>query len=300
MNKPKVSFILVSYNHWNLTVACIQSLKQMHCQDFEIIVVDNQSQDESLVQLRKHYKNDQQVMIVANGKNEGFTGGNNRGIERSRGEYVFLLNNDTEVAPDMLTNLLTAAEHSPEASVLCPKIKYFQSPDTIQYAGGKSINLWNGVGSFIGSCEKDIGQYDNSYETELVHGAAVMLHRSVIKKAGSLCETFFLFYEELDWSARILRAGLKMRYIGTAVVYHKESMSIGKENALRTYYITRNRLRFIWRNSKMIQKFVFLCYFSTLSLPINLFRYFRQKKWKLFRAYLKGGVDGILYFFETA
>ncbi len=295
---PKVSIILLSYNNWKLTVECVESLKKMTCQDFEIIIVDNLSADDSLQQLRHRYNSDHQVVFLANSSNEGFTGGNNRGIDIAQGEYIYLLNNDTEVEEDMLSELLDATQHYKDTNVFCPKIKFYSSPDTIQYAGGNPINLWNGVGAFIGNGEKDKGQYNNSYETDLVHGAAVMVHKSVIEKVGALCESFFIFYEELDWSARMRKVGIKIRYVGTSTVLHKESMTVKKDSPFRIYYMTRNRLRFIWRNSKTVQKLVFLFYFSILTLPVNLFRYLRRRQWSLFRAFWCGGINGIFHFFE--
>ncbi len=298
MSNPKVSFILLSYNHWELTVDCVESLKKLDNQDFEVIIVDNKSEDNSLKELQNRYDDHPQITIMANGINEGFTGGNNRGIEQAKGEYLFLLNNDTEVPEDMLSNILKATEIYPEARVFCPKIKFFASPDTIQYAGGNPINLWNGVGSFIGNHEKDTGQYNTSYETDLVHGAAVMVHRSVVDQIGALCESFFIFYEELDWSARMRAAGIIIRYVGSSEVFHKESMSVGKENPFRTLYMTRNRLRFIWRNSSFIQKFSFGLYFTLVSVPVNSIRYVIKMKWSLLNAFLLGTVKGYSYINE--
>src|SRR5690606_27285476 len=114
-----------------------------------------------------------------------------------------------------------------QIGVTCPKIKFFHHPDTIQYAGFNPINVYTGRTTAVGSKEIDNGQHNNSGFTHAAHGCAMMVKKEVIEKVGMFPEKFFIYYEELDWSARILNAGYKIFYQGSALIFHKESITMG-------------------------------------------------------------------------
>jgi GT2 family glycosyltransferase len=202
--------------------------------------------------------------LLLAGKNLGFAGGNNWGIRQAKGEYIFIVNNDTEITPDLLHQLIAPFYKDPTIGVTSPKIKYFFEPGIIQYAGFNPMNPFTGRTSTVGDKEADNGQYDLSGPTFGAHGCAMMVKRGVIEKTGMFPEVFFLYYEEWDWSARIRKAGYKIWYTAEATIYHKESMSVGKQNPMKVYYHTRNRILYIRRNSSWYQRMVFYGFCSTL------------------------------------
>src|SRR5690606_29058437 len=113
----------------------------------------------------------------------------------------------------------------------------------------------------IGGMDDDVGQYDQvTTETGYCHGAAMICRRSDLEKVGLMAENFFLYYEELDWCEKFRRAGFRIGFTGKAKIYHKESMSVGKESRLKTYYMVRNRWLFIRRNTKWPVAAVFSSY----------------------------------------
>ena len=125
--------------------------------------------------------------------------------------------------------------------------------------------------------EEDRGQYDTLRETDLAHGAAMMVPKSVIDEVGMMPEFFFLYYEEIDWCESIKKAGYKIFFVPASKVFHKESMSVGKNSTLKTYYMTRNRLLFMRRNTSGIKKLFWVAFFIAFSLPKNAFSYVMQR-----------------------
>src|SRR5690606_16044770 len=140
----------------------------------------------------------------------------------------------------------------------------------------------------IGWMEKDLGQHDALRETDLAHGAAMMVPRRVIDRVGMMPEFFFLYYEEVDWCASIKKAGFKIFVVPRSKVYHKESMSVGKHSTLKTYYMTRNRLLYMRRNSAGLRKVVWMLFFLVFSLPKNAIMFTIQRDMQHARAFWKG------------
>lgn len=170
--------------------------------------------------------------------------------------------------------------------MVSPKIVYF-GLNKIQYAGAIGINPYTGRGSKIGHMEENDGRYFESKFTDLAHGAAMMIPMEVVKKVGMMPDIFFLYYEEHDWCEIIKRAGYKVKYIGNSTIYHKESVSVGKDSPLKIYYMTRNRLLFMRRNYSGITLLISILFFIVFSIPKNTFTYLR-KSWKLLIAFYKG------------
>ena len=145
----------------------------------------------------------------------------------------------------------------------------------------------------IGCGEVDHGQFDTPHLTPYAHGAAMMIKREVIEKAGLLPECYFLYYEELDWSMMIRRVGYDIWYEPACTVFHKESQTTGQNSPLRTYYITRNRLLFALRNQLGRAKYITYLYLIGLVAIRDILKYIFQRRWNLVRATIRGVVSFI-------
>lgn len=267
---PLISIITLNYNQIKVTCEFLDSTEKLTYRNFEIILVDNASKENPTELIRSKYPD---VRLIVNDTNLGFTGGNNVGIRAAKGDYYFVVNNDTEVTPDLFERLLEPFAADPTIGVVCPKIRYFHNPNIIQYAGFTEINPVTGRNTGIGDKEEDKGQHDVGGYTAYAHGAAMLLRRDVVEKAGTLADIFFIYYEELDWSARIRRAGYNIYYQPKALIYHKESITMGKESPIKAYYHNRNRILFMRRNSTPFQFSLFLFFLTFAIVPKTFLKY---------------------------
>lgn len=280
-----VSIVTINYNQLALTCELLDSLRKVTYPSIEIIVVDNASVEDPTSVITERYP---EVKLLVSRENLGFAGGNNLGIKASSGEYLLFLNNDTEVDPEFLQPLVKLFESNPDAGAASSKILYFNSGETIQYAGSTRIDPFTGRSKRIGYLEKDNGQYSGIKETDLAHGAAMMVPRRVIDKVGMMPEFFFLYYEEVDWCESIKKGGYKIYVVPDSKVYHKESMSIGKGSTLKTYYMTRNRLLYMRRNTTGVKKLTWILFFLFFSLPKNALMFTLKRDLRHAKAFWKG------------
>jgi GT2 family glycosyltransferase len=281
---PLVSIVSINFNQAKMTCEMIESVKQITYPNYEIIIVDNGSPTDKPEEIKEQFP---EIKLIVSETNLGFAGGNNLGIKEASGDYILFLNNDTEVEPDFLEPLVDQCLSDPQIGLVSPKINYFFSENkkTIQYAGSIGINPSTGRGEKIGSFHFDKGQYNDIRETQLGHGAAMLIPTKVIKEVGLMPDIFFLYYEEHDWCEKIKQAGYKVWYVGTSTIYHKESMSVGKNSPLRMYYMTRGRLLYTRRNTRGLTKFKALSFFTFLSIPKNTLSLIIHTEFKLLRAF---------------
>ncbi|MDR3714965.1 MAG: glycosyltransferase family 2 protein [Puia sp.] len=283
---PLISIVTLNYNQAEVTCEFLESTRKLSYKNYEILVCDMASAvDPTSLIDAGNYPN---TRVLVSKTNLGFAGGNNWGMRQARGAYIFIVNNDTEVTDDLLNKLLEPFGEDSSIGVTSPKIRYFFHPDIIQYAGFNAMNPYTGRTSTIGDKEPDKGQYDQSGPTFGAHGCAMLVKREVIEKVGMFPEKFFLYYEEWDWSARILKAGYKIWYTSDAVIYHKESMSVGKNNPMKVYYHTRNRILYMRRNSNPLQLFVFTIFFGFVTAPKGIVTYLLKSEFRQLKFFLKG------------
>ena len=282
---PLVSIITINFNQLRLTCELLDSLRKLTYPAVEVIVVDNNSVEDPTNVITGRYP---EVKLIVSKENLGFAGGNNLGIKASHGEYLLFLNNDTEVDPGVLEPLVKLFETNPKAGAASSKILYYDSGETIQYAGSSRIDPFTGRSKRIGYMEKDNGQHNRLKETDLAHGAAMMVPKRVIEKVGMMPEFFFLYYEEVDWCESIKKAGYKIFFVPHSKVYHKESMSIGKGSTLKTYYMTRNRLLYMRRNTAGLIKVSWILFFLLFSLPKNALMFTLKRDLQHARAFWRG------------
>jgi len=239
----KVLVILVNWNGWMDTADCIDSCRSLDYPDFETIVVDNGSSDDSVARLRERFP---ALRIVPVERNLGFAGGNNVAIRIALQEqtaYVWLLNNDTLVAPDSLSALVQRAECDGAVGAVGSKIRYAADPDRLWYAGGEFTRY--GWTRHRGFNEIDRGQFDTAGPTGFVTGCSMLVPTAVVRDVGLMDEDYFLYWEEVDWNARIARSGRCLVYEPRSIVWHKVGASTGGEaSPLKSRYEGRNRVRF--------------------------------------------------------
>ena len=175
--------------------------------------------------------------------------------------------------------------------MVCPKIRFTWGNQLIQFAGYTPLTPITMRNKAIGCGEVDHGQFDTPHLTPYAHGAAMMIKREVIEKAGLLPECYFLYYEELDWSMMIRRVGYDIWYEPACTVFHKESQTTGQNSPLRTYYITRNRLLFAQRNQQAMAKYITYLYLISIVAIRDILKYAFQQRWDLVRATIRGVVS---------
>jgi GT2 family glycosyltransferase len=268
---PTISIITLNWNTTAITCDFLRSVREQNrYEPVEVIVVDNASREDPTGAFREVYPG---VRVIRNSANLGFSGGNNVGIRVATGEYLFIVNNDTEFTPGLLEGLLDIFRQYPDAGMASPKFHYFFAKGTIEYAGYAAVNPFTGRNGMIGCREVDEGQYDAVRQTHYVHGGAMMVPRRVVEEVGMMPEQYFLYYEEFDWSEQIKRKGYRIYYQPRSLIYHKESMTTGKSSPLKTYYLTRNRLLFMRRNMPWRTRLVFTSYFILFTIPKNTIQY---------------------------
>lgn len=288
---PLVSIITVNYNTTNVTLELLYSLSNISYTNIEIIVVDNAS-TQNCDSIPQQFKN---ITFIRNPTNQGFAGGNNRGIEIAKGEICLLINNDTEVEPNFLEPIVNLFQKNTNIGIVSAKLLYYNAKNVIQYAGGTPINPFTARGKFIGTGETDTNKYCVEKKTYLAHGAAMAIHKKVFNKIGLLPEMYFLYYEELDFCEHAQKAGFEIWFQPKSVVYHKESMSVGKLSNLKVYYQTRNRLLFIRRNIFGFKGFISRIFYIFVSIPIAIIRYLLANQKQYVIMVLKGLVWNFNY-----
>jgi GT2 family glycosyltransferase len=283
--EPLISIITVTYNNHDVTCDFLRSLNKVTYRNFEVIVVDNASKEDPEQKYTNAYPG---LIYIRSETNLGFAGGNNLGIKKSKGDLLFFVNNDTELSPSVFEGLVAIFQQQPKAGAVSPKFHYYHHPEVIEYAGYEKVSTFTGKNKMIGCKEKDSGQYDKVTTTCYTHGGGMMVPKKVIDEIGMMPEVFFLYYEEFDWCEKIVRAGYDIYYQPNSLVYHKESMSVGKASTLKTYYLNRNRILFMRRNRSWLELTLFLCYFSLLTLPKNTSVYLIKGEMQHLKAFMKG------------
>lgn len=292
---PLVSIISVSYDHPEVTCQMLESLRHISYPSIEVIVVDNCSPNDSPDIIKEKYP---EVKLVKLSVNLGFAGANNIGMKMAGGEYVMLLNNDTEVTEGFLEPLVQKLMDNPEIGAVSPKIRLFYQPDTLQFTTISVMNPYTARTTAYGYGVKDEGQFEADSPTAFGHGAAFMVPMSLIREVGLMPDIYFLYYEELDWCERFKEKGKQIWYVHNSMIYHKESISTGKFSPVKTYYLNRARILFTRRNVKSPTLYFSLLYQFVIALPKNAIVFVLKGDFKLFRAYLRAVIWNVSTFFN--
>ncbi len=256
--KPKISVIIPNWNGKKYLKTCLDSLKNQSFKNFEIILVDNGSEDGSVKFTKSHYP---EIQTISLGVNTGFSRAVNTGIKKAKGEYILLLNNDTEADPNLLKNLNLTSEKYRDYYFYACKILCFDKKDIIDSAGDGLYK--NGIAYRRGRYQKDGLEFNKIKEVFGACGGAALYRKELFNKIGFFDEDFFAFYEDVDINFRAQLAGFRCLYIPSAVVCHIGHGSLEEKDPFVQRLSLRNRFFVLIKN-----------------LPLKLFlKYFREIIW---------------------
>lgn len=261
-----VAIIILHFGKLQNTKECLESISKLKINNYklEIIVVDNAAEEQ--------FKGEK-VKIIRTEKNLGYAGGNNVGIKhalRHGADYIVILNNDTIVSPNLIVALLQTFKETPNTGIISPKIYFAPGFEfhkerykrqhlgkVIWYMGGK-IDWNNILVSHKNVDEVDKGQFNQTGDTDSASGACMMIKKEVFEKIGLLDDTYFLYWEDADFSQRAKKAGFRVLCTPNAFIWHKASGSSRIGGQLHDYYLTRNRLLFGMRYGSVRSKFALI------------------------------------------
>ncbi|MHA6247679.1 glycosyltransferase family 2 protein [Pontibacter sp. CAU 1760] len=278
---PKVYTILLNYKGWQDTVECLESLLASDYPNNQVLVVDNNSPNDSLPQLRQWAKSytanhsctfaeisgqdalhrcpKADVTLIKASCNGGFAAGNNIAIRHALRlndfDFLWLLNNDTTVAPNALSELVKAATRAQAAGnkigIWGAKLLFYHQPGTLQAIGGR-LNAYTFTTRHIAENELETAVLDTArVPQDYVVGASMFVSSAFVREVGLLNEDYFLYFEEIDWAIRARRRGFDLGYVPSCRVYHKEGKTIGSSSAgarksiLADYHGVRSKIRFV-------------------------------------------------------
>jgi GT2 family glycosyltransferase len=259
VDSPSVAIIILNWNNWQDTVQCLESLSQIDYPNYQIVVVDNGSTDDSVLQLKQRFN---AISLLESEKNLGFSGGVNFGIEQMKtSDLILLLNNDTLVEKDFLTGLVRKITSNDTIGLVGGKIYYYEAAECdafirqladVQSIKGLHSNrnkIWSAGGGIskltkrtfhFGENKNDRGQYDQEREVDFLSGCCLLVKRDVIEKIGLLDPDYFMYYEDVDFCLRAKEQGYKILYVPGSIIWHKVRQPASKRFV--DYYRMKNHL----------------------------------------------------------
>ncbi len=234
--RPRLTVVIPNYNGRELLEVMLSSLGAQTFRSFSTVVVDDCSTDDSVSYLHEQWP---AIEVIALPRNGGVTAAMNVALHAAEGELIGLFNNDTELAPQCLAELVSALERHPEAGSATPKMLDFLDRSVLDGAGDQLS--WRGGGKRRGHGQRDVGQFDEPGEVFAACGGAALYRREALESVGELDEAYFAYYEDLDWGFRAQLAGFRCRYVPSAVLYHHGSATLGRGmTEFNSYQLWRN------------------------------------------------------------
>ena len=331
---PLVTIILINWNGWQDTIECLESLFQISYPNIKIIVVDNNSTNDSVDKLYEYaeglteiysevnpkiinsrktkkvsileinednldiYKSsNEDLILLKNNDNYGFAKGNNVGIKfalnQLETDYILLLNNDTVVESDFLEHLVLLAENNEKIGFVGPKTYFYKDfpKKIIQIAGGGTIDLKIARTYQIGYGEKEENQFPEPFQLGYVSGSCILVKKEILQEIGLIDEHFFMYWEDTDWSYQGNLKGYLSYYQPKSIIWHKHGAS--SNPCFELYYLSRNRIYFIRKNTNIKEYIIFLLNFFLRVFFQNIWYYLiHLKDLSMLKAYLKGLLNG--------
>lgn len=299
MNHPKVSIIILNWNGLEDTAECLESLMKITYPTYEVIVVDNASEGDDVRILRERFGD--YIHVIVNDKNYGFAEGSNVGIRYaldSNADYVLLLNNDTVVHPDFLSELVKDALVDKSIGIVGPTMYYYDQPEKA-CAPAHFIDYWASNPFTRRRGQVDLEQAEDTVEVDFVSGFCILISRDVLLSAGLLDPRFFFGYDDADICIRAAKRGFRVLFVPRSKAWHKISTRLafrGKKSssyALYADYLVRGRfllMRKHWSKPQFVVSS--LCYIASWpKLFVDYLLYYRQ--WGMLKGFIRGVLGSV-------
>lgn len=270
-NKPLVFLIVLNYKGYEDTCECVDNLLQQDYENYKILILDNDSQDQSYEKLIMRYPD---IQIIQTGKNLGYAGGNNIGIQiaiKEGAQYIGILNNDIKAETGVISEMVKVFAHDERLGMVGPAICEWDS-DIIQSAGAK-ISFYTGDSILYHKGENyfELDKKNMIYGNYL-GGAALFVKTSILSEIGLIPECYFLFFEETEWCIKTVKSGYYVACDLKVRIWHKESATVNRISNVKKYYLDRNRILFIKRNAMFYEKIYFGCLLILQTIYRRLFK----------------------------
>lgn len=234
---PLVSILLLNWNNYPDTCTCIKSLRQLDYPNYNILVVDNGSEDESVTVLKEKFP---EIDLIESAENLGFTGGNNLGIRhaiKGGAEYIWILNNDTTVARNCLSHMVEKLNSDKNLGTVGCTILNTDEQHSIQAFGGGRVIYWSG------QLSPNVEGAEDS-RLDYVAGTSMLVRKQVFQDIGLLDDRIFIYWEDIEFTHRLKKNGYKVGYSPEAVIYHVENASMADASLQREYLFCKGTVIF--------------------------------------------------------
>ncbi|MET0637980.1 MAG: glycosyltransferase family 2 protein [Chitinophagaceae bacterium] len=256
MSSPKVSIVILNWNGRHYLEKFLPSVLKSSYNNFEVVVADNGSTDDSILFLKQHYPTLRLILFT---ENLGFTRGYNEALKQVDASYYILLNSDVEVEPGWIEPMVRLLELNRQIGACQPKIRAYHDKTLFEYAGaaGGWLDRYGypfSKGRLFEICEKDQGQYDKATPLFWASGASLFIRSQLFHEQGGFDEYFFAHMEEIDLCWRIQLSGWEVWSCPDAVVYHVGGGTLPRGNSKKTYLNFRNNHIMLWKNLTVLEK----------------------------------------------
>lgn len=292
MLQPLVVVVILNTNRRDDTLACLNSLARSDYANAQILVLDNNSTDNSVPAIQQAFP---QVKVISLEENLGYAGNNNAGIRAALemgADWVFVLNEDTTLAPDCLSQMVKVGERDPQIGILGPLVYHHDEPDVIQTAGGEFGRYWESI--HLAQNEPDQGQYGQPRPVDWISGCGILVRRAVIEQVGMIDERYFYYWEETEWCLRAGKKGWRIVNVPAAKMWHKGVQRDYRPKPSVTYYATRNRLLTVAKHRAPLRVWVF----TWAQLLRTLISWTVKPKWRHKREHRNAMWRGMMDFLQ--
>jgi len=286
---PKVYIVILNYNSHEDTIECVKQCRNITYNNYRIIVVDNNSTDDSYKIIENNLKD---VILLKSDINKGYGYGNNIGIKAALAEgaeYICILNSDVLVEKDFLEPLIDSFEKEGKLGIVGPCVCEYDNKERVQ-ATGSSLNPYFGLARSINKGELYSNIKSTSINVDYIGGACLLFKSEILSKIGCIPENYFLFFEETEFCYKARKHGYNCRCISSSRVYHKGSATISQYKGLGYYLLHKNRIVFMRRNGNLLQRIIFFLYIILETTGRILLR---KDPLSLISFYLKGAFSDL-------
>lgn len=244
---PLVSIIVLNYNGKKYIEQCIESILNSVYRNFELIIIDNNSTDDSIKTVESKFK-DERIKVILNKKNLGFAGGNNLGVEYAKGKYLALINIDTIVDSKWLSEVISVMEADATIAVAQPKLMSLDDKLIFDSAGDYLDFFGNSFRRGGDWLEEDHGQYDNLHDIFSARGAALITRKEIVDRIGLFDEDYFLDFEDVDFCWRARLNGKRVVFVPTSIIYHKGAGISSQDSKIKGIHPSKNIVMTLVKN----------------------------------------------------